>query len=58
MTNKHNLLKGLRKGIDKSMIKINLRDVFFKSRVQCYFVIKQSEQKYRNEFNKDLNNCY
>ena len=58
MTNKHKVLKELRKGIDKSMVKINLRDVFFKSRVQHYFVIKQSEQKYRNQFNKDLNNCY
>jgi hypothetical protein len=58
MTLKHEILKGTTKGINLSMVKINLRNEFIKSRKSEYYLCRITERNCRNSFNKELNKLF
>ena len=49
------LNKSKSRNVDKSMYKINIRECFMESRVSNYFLKKEIEQNYKNNFNKLIN---
>lgn len=58
MTLKHKILKGTTRGINLSMVKINLRNEFIKSRKTEYYLCRITELNCRNSFNKELNKLF
>ena len=46
------LNKAKSRGVSKSMFRINVRQKFFKSRVQSYYINNNVEQSFRNDINK------
>lgn len=58
MTLKHKVLKQTTKGINLTMVKINLRNEFLKDRRTNYYVCRITERKFINDFNKKLNKLF
>ena len=58
MTLKHKVLKQITKGINLTMVKINLRNEFLRTRKSEYYLCRITERNCRNSFNKELNKLF